>query len=197
MTKNPNNSFNEETLPDRPLECSECKKPITIRYTEIEKGKVQETCMCDECPFLQKKLKGIYTHPTTSASTEGLKGVACGDCGTTLEAFQMGHQLGCSHCYEMFGDGIVFELQSRKKLPYRVEMKKSIPLHIGRMPGEATKVSPSLKLIALNEALNDMLQKEDYEQAAKIRDQINEITDSELDDASKSENNDDKANKAD
>lgn len=32
-----------------------------------------------------------------------------------------------------------------------------------------------IKLIALNEALKDTLEKEDYEQAALLRDQINQI----------------------
>ena len=47
--------------------------------------------------------------------------------------------------------------------------------HQGHKPGELKEVNPSLKILALNEALNKTLNDEDYEQAAWIRDQIQEL----------------------
>lgn len=165
----------EEKLPERPLECGECKKDISVRYTEAEKGKVTETSMCADCPNLQKKLKGSgHTNQETTAAKAGL---VCGDCGTSLEDFQVGHPLGCSHCYEVFADAILIELTSRAKIPLKINTtKKNQPLHMGRTPGETIEINPSLQLIALNEALNEMLKKEEYEQAALIRDQINALS---------------------
>ncbi len=49
---------------------------------------------------------------------------------------------------------------------------------MGRAPGEKIEISPSLKLIALNEALSETLSREDYEQAAWLRDQIKKLTES-------------------
>lgn len=170
--------FNEEPedkLPERPLECGECKKPISIRYTEAEKGKIIETSMCNDCPHLQKKLKG---GSVGSSGIGNLKaGLVCGDCGTSLEDLQVGHPLGCSHCYEVFTEAILIELNSRSKIPLKINTgKKNATYHFGRMLGEAAEINPSLQLIALNEALNEMLKKEEYEQAAMIRDQINAIS---------------------
>jgi protein arginine kinase activator len=171
-----NQEFNEESppeekLPERPLECSECKKPIVIRYTEMEKGKMIETSMCQECPCLQRKLRGVPSIQNMEVAVKA--GLACGDCGTTLESFQMGHPLGCTHCYEVFTDPIIQELHTRGRLPAKINSgKKSLPLHLGRSPGESVEISPSMQLITLNEALNEMLKREDYEQAAMIRDQI-------------------------
>lgn len=165
----------EEKLPDRPLECSECKKPISIRYTEVEKGKLVETSMCNDCPHFLKRLKGVAL--VSSEPGTGKTGLVCGDCGTSLEDLQVGHPLGCSHCYEVFGEAILIELTSRNKIPLKINVvKKNATYHFGRILGETAEINPSLQLIALNEALNEMLKKEEYEQAAMIRDQINALS---------------------
>lgn len=162
-----------EHLPDRPLECSECRKDISVRYTEIASGNMSEVCMCNDCPQLQKRLQGVAKAPTIE---ENRAEVACGDCGTTMESLRVGHPLGCSHCYEIFDATIIHELLSMEKIPPKLEFcKKPESLHIGRSPGESIGVSSALKLIALNEALDETLKREDYEQAAKIRDKINEL----------------------
>jgi len=168
------NDEQEEKEPDRPLECGECKKPIAIRYTEAEKGKIIETSMCNDCPHLQRKLRGVSFHASEAGT--GKTGLVCGDCGTSLEDLQVGHPLGCSHCYEVFSDAILIELNSRGKIPPKISNGKKVnTYHIGRALGETHEFNPSLQLIALNEALNEMLKKEEYEQAALIRDQINAI----------------------
>lgn len=166
----------ENKVPERPIECSECKKPVAVRYTEIIKGAINEICMCADCPHLQRHLCGMASH-TNESGGGGITGVSCGDCGTTLESILVGHPLGCSHCYEVFADTIVAELEARNKLPEKEEVaRKTIILHIGRAPGETVEMSPGLRLVALNEALVETLKREDYEQAALLRDQINALT---------------------
>lgn len=163
--------------PDRPLECTECKKEIAIKYTEIVENLTTVTVMCSDCPALQKKLHGVSTHPHSAALSEGGTGLACGNCGTTLDAIRVGTPLGCNECYEVFGDIILDEMMASGYLPQRTNItKKARPIHIGRQPGEAQEINPSLRLLALNEALNETLAKEDYEQAAWLRDQIKELT---------------------
>ncbi len=171
-----NQSPRSDKIPDRPLECSECKKQIEVRYTEMECGQINETSMCNDCPELHKKLRGAsLSSNVEDASSKTI--LTCGDCGTSLEEIRVGHPMGCSHCYEVFADTIIYELYSMGKIPEKLDLeKKSVPLHLGRSPGESLKVNPSLKLIALNEALNETLKREDYEQAALIRDQINALT---------------------
>lgn len=166
----------EKKPPERPLECSECKKELAVRYTEVEKGQFHETIMCNDCPELQKKLRGISINPIDGEGiTSG--GLACGECGTSLEELRVGHPVGCSHCYEVFDTTITYELFSSRKIPNKIDTeKKSALIHQGRSPGEALEVNPSLRLVALNEALDETLKQEDYEQAAMIRDQINALT---------------------
>lgn len=164
-----------ESAEDRPLECTECKKPVAVRYTEVIGNVITHTVMCADCPQLQLRLHGI---PTPVPSESGVSaGLCCGNCGTTLDAVRMGNPLGCSVCYEVFEDVLLTELVAANKISARLSSaKKSTPIHIGRSPGEVKEMSPSLRLLALNEALTETLQKEDYEQAAWLRDQIKELT---------------------
>lgn len=124
---------------------------------------------------MEKRLRGVSHTTLALGMGEGM--LACGQCGTTLDAVRMGNPLGCTHCYEVFADTIFNELLEAKKLPARItQMKKLAPLHVGRAPGEAKEVSSVTKLLVLNEQLTDTLKAENYEQAAFLRDQIRALT---------------------
>lgn len=177
MSEKPNDVPTEGKMPDRPLECTECKKPIAVWYTEVVGHTMTHTCMCSDCPVLERKLRGTPHTELTPGEKEGAASLACGNCGTTLEAIRVGTPLGCDLCYEVFDDVLIPEMLTAKKIPPRIANgKKSVPVHIGRAPGEIKEISPSLRLLALNEALSEMLKKEDYEQAAWLRDQIKALT---------------------
>lgn len=163
--------------PDRPLECTECRKPIAVFYTEIIGESITQTCMCSDCPVLRHKLHGTPHTERVSGQGDVGAGLACGNCGTTLEAIRMGTPLGCEVCYEVFDDILIPEMLAGNRIPVRIATsKKTTPVHIGRAPGEMQEINPSLRLLALNEALKEMLKTEDYEQAAWLRDQIKELT---------------------
>lgn len=165
---------------DRPLECTECKKPIAVRYTEVVGHRIVHTVMCADCPHLEHRLHGIPDRDKDLSRPAA--GLACGNCGTTLQSVRMGSLLGCSECYEVFGDVLLGELISMSRIsPRFASAKKTTPIHIGRASGEVKEMTPSVRLNALNEALTETLQREDYEQAAWIRDQIKEITEAEND----------------
>ncbi|MFT4552786.1 MAG: protein arginine kinase activator [Chlamydiales bacterium] len=165
---------------ERPLECSECRKEVEVYYSEIIGSTIIRTCMCKECPILDQRLHGQLADKATETSIGMGAGLCCGNCDTTLEAVRTGNPLGCEDCYDVFSDVIVMEMLVSGKISQRVQMdksRKSVPLHIGYAPGEKITTNPSLRLIALNEALNDTLAREEYEQAAWIRDQIKELED--------------------
>lgn len=181
MPMRPNPEEEEpEKSPERPLECSECKKNITVHYTEIVGDTITHTAMCGDCPELQRRLHGTPHAVSAGAPIEGGTGLACGNCGTALESVKMGTPVGCSVCYEVFDDILLSEMLAAERIPPRLAtLKKAMPYHIGRAPGETQEMSPSLKLLALNEALNETLKREDYEQAAWLRDQIRALTEKE------------------
>ncbi|MDN3507080.1 MAG: UvrB/UvrC motif-containing protein [Simkaniaceae bacterium] len=164
-------------MPERPVECSQCKKPPKVTYKEIVGENVTCTEMCADCPILQQKLHGSAPEQVESGKEPQGTGLFCGNCHTPLEAVKMGNPLGCSQCYTIFSDVLVSELTAENKLPKSMETaKRNQPLHIGKTPDKPANIPSSNRLPALHEALNEALQKENYEEAAYLRDQIKELT---------------------
>jgi len=161
--------------PERHIECSECKKPIAIIYTEIVGKTLYRIAMCADCPMLKRRLYGSIQ--AVPRGPEGVaSGLCCGSCGTTADEIKMGALLGCSTCYEVFEDLLAQELASQDRLPLLQKGKRPTPIHMGRLPGQTAEVNPALKLLALHQALHETLSREDYEQAAWLRDQIKALT---------------------
>lgn len=171
MTQGSEPKKEEPTLPERPLECSECRRPIQVIYTEVVGKSIIRTAMCGECPVLARKLHGESF--VERGEQEGPASLVCGGCGVSLEELKMGAPIGCPLCYEIFADEITQQLYQLERLPPKAGiLRKGSSLHTGRSPHEKQEVEPSLKLIALQQALHETLSREDYEQAAWLRDQI-------------------------
>lgn len=167
-------------MPERPDECSHCKKAVTVGYTEIIAESHSCLQMCADCPIFQQKMTGSRQSANPKLSGKDM-GLCCGSCGTTLDSIQTGNPVGCSECYTVFEELIIEELLTLQMLPTRLQKKinrkKSQPLHIGKSPKIPLEIPASSQLTALNEALNDALKKENYEQAAWLRDQIKDLMD--------------------
>ena len=164
-----------EKSAERPLECSECKKPTAVLYTVVEQGSVTHTIMCASCPQLERRLHGTAFEQPMS-ETLGTQ-IICPGCGTSLSSIRSGIPLGCYQCYETFAEQIINELISSQRVPSSLlQIKSGTPLHVGRSPGEVVQISATQKLQALNQALAETLTREDYEQAAWLRDQIKQLT---------------------
>ncbi len=167
-------------MTERPVECSHCKKTISVEYKEITEDSTITTNMCSDCPLLERKLHG---QANATAPLEGWSeqqaGVCCGNCGTNLEWIKMGNTLGCPECYDVFSDVLLANLLETEKIPSRlkkrVKMKSHLPLHVGRSPHEEGGIAPSEQITSLSEALKEALKKENYEQAAWLRDQIKSL----------------------
>ncbi len=162
---------------EKPIECSHCKKPVQVVYKEIVDGSVLCTEMCADCPILQQRLHGSsYPGKNLVGRAEKETGLYCGNCQSSLDTVKMGNFLGCSVCYSVFGDVLINELIAQGEIPPRLHKmlleKKNYPLHSGKTPAEPVIIPPSSRLATLSEALNEALKRENYEQAAWIRDQI-------------------------
>jgi protein arginine kinase activator len=80
----------------------------------------------------------------------------------------------------VFEEVLVQELL-RENIPERVrkmqENTKKPYLHVGKTPVQEADISSASRIVNLNEALKEALNKENYEQAAWLRDQIKALTD--------------------
>jgi len=167
-------------MSDRPDECSQCRRPVTVVYKEIVADLISCVEMCADCPVLQTRLHGSTTLTSTNQLSGNEAGVCCGRCGTTLLAVRTGGVLGCPECYHVFEEVLVTEMISTGKVPNRVrkmqENSKKQSLHAGKAPDQTIEYSSANRIVNLNEALKEALKKENYEQAAWLRDQIKALT---------------------
>ena len=77
-----------------------------------------------------------------------------------------GGKIGCSECYNVFSNSLGSTV---KRIHGNVE-------HCGKVPeGKKSAVSDKKKIEALKSKLNEAIEKQEYEMAAKYRDEIREI----------------------
>jgi protein arginine kinase activator len=160
--------------------CQECRKrPATVHITRIVNGRKAEMSLCEQCArekgeleFLvepqfpiQSFLAGLLQQgavPMLEVSAPA----KCETCGLTFEEFSRTGRLGCSGCYERFGD----------RLDPVLRRIHGSARHTGKVParsGEAIKVRR--ELARLREALAEAVKAEEFEKAAELRDEIKRL----------------------
>lgn len=162
--------------------CDECKKNIaTVFLTKISGNEVSKVQLCEDCAkkmeetteaanllsFLPQIIAGLQG-VDESIAEDILSGdlVTCEECGTSFNDFQKMGFLGCSHCYEAFGEPLLNVIR---------EFQEATD-HVGKIPGKVPQAARlRRKLIELERRLERRVAEEEYEAAAAVRDQINEI----------------------
>jgi protein arginine kinase activator len=155
-----------------PLKCNLCAKPATVHLTQIVNNKVHKVDLCEECA----QTKGV-TDPSgfsladlllkASLNPEPTAGaVRCEQCGFTQSDFKKQGRFGCPACYDTFRDMLAPMLEG---------MHKGIT-HAGKIP-QAALQRKSLydRLTKLEVELTDAIRSERYEEAARYRDEINQV----------------------
>lgn len=165
--------------------CEKCKKnEAKINLVKIVNGEKQQIWLCEECaknissiPFLssipdgagfpfQEVINGLLTGVENSRPKNKQEKKVCPVCGLTLEELKKTKKVGCSNCYVVF------------KEPIRAIIKNanSEGKHIGRIPNRAHKeFFQRNKLKNLKQELQILIQEEEYEKAAVIRDEIRKM----------------------
>lgn len=152
------------------MKCDHCDQTATVHVTHVVNGKVMKAHLCEECA--QKM--GVSAPGVLSVS-QALLGLtpeqaplsprACSVCGMTLRRFQKEGRLGCPSCYQAFAKDVEVVLQS---------LHGSVT-HAGRRPPSEPGVRPARplpQLHQLQERLTRAIADEDYEDAARLRDEI-------------------------
>jgi len=90
----------------------------------------------------------------------------CPKCHITFQDFQRSGLLGCSYCYEYF---------SKSLIPTIKRVQGGL-LHTGKIPKNASQeVVSRRKVDELKLRLKELIQEENFEEAAKVRDEIQEL----------------------
>ena len=155
--------------------CDLCHKNIaTVHLTEIVNYKIIEMHICQDCA--QTKAEEISKQPNISEFLGGLADLGkdkseeyslkCSLCGLSYGDFRKTGRLGCAHCYVTFRK---FLLPLLKKIHTSTRHAGKVPLHIDK------DLSNEVKLKELRKQLQRAIKLEEYEDAARLRDEIKKI----------------------
>lgn len=161
------------------IKCDSCgKRKATVHLTEIVDGTPTKKHLCEECYGEQEDLpelspSHVFTQLIEAVAPElkELSSKTCPECGTNYLEFRQTMKLGCPHDYEVFD----------KALEQLLERIHGAVEHVGKVPGSMTGArgwqddAVSGRLEILQRKMEKAVEKEDYEKAAKLRDQIRHI----------------------
>jgi len=159
------------------LLCNICgKNEATIHLTEIINGQMVELHLCENCSqekgsemktqFSLNDLLAGLTDLNNLAGGQRKEELICQGCGLTYQEFGRTGRLGCPGCYQSF---------SKLLLPLIKRVQKGTQ-HVGKRPSKvAPEVRTHMDLRDLQERLRKSVQLEEFEEAARIRDQIKQL----------------------
>ena len=158
------------------MKCDNCNKTATVHLTEIKHGKKIEKHLCEQCAAQNEGLPVKSHTPINELLTNfvmahsGLQkevGHACENCGITWAEFRQGGLFGCANDYQVFEKDLTPLLQ---------RAHEGATHHVGKVPtrrgGSGVPMKRQIDLTKLRKELAKAVEAEDYERAAKLRDQI-------------------------
>ncbi|TAH70383.1 MAG: hypothetical protein EWM47_05480 [Anaerolineaceae bacterium] len=171
--------------------CDRCKmRDAKVLYTEIINGAKTEQHLCEECatdytsfqmekPLLTSDmtlnsilstLLGAYQNNNTKKPGESKANLVCENCKTTFDEFLQRGRFGCSQCYRSFNSELGKTLRGIQ----------GAQAHTGKRPkGYMFATDRILKDMSDEERLSlelqEAIEKEEFEEAARLRDLIRQL----------------------
>lgn len=170
--------------------CEICSATATVFLTQIINGKSTKVSLCAKCAkekgvldpsafdLAEKLFSSNLPGETISSETFNsphiqaqpvstrLPLTVCPNCGFTLDDYRRVGRLGCSRCYDVFAEEIN---------PVLAQIQGS-DSHYGKKPEHATReVQAARDISLLEEQMTSAIKREDYEEAARLRDAISKL----------------------
>ena len=155
-----------------PLKCDLCSNQATVHLTQIVNNKVHKVDLCESCAqskgvtdpsgfSLADLLLKASLNPDTTAA-----GARCEQCGFTQNDFKKHGRFGCPQCYETFSSLVE---------PMLDNMHKGTA-HTGKVPKKSLeRKTLHDRLGELESSLDDAVKSERFEDAARFRDEIQQL----------------------
>ena len=172
-----------------PMKCHSCDNPATVHLTQILNNQMHKIDLCEECA----QEKGVTN--TADFSMGGLMASAgmelsvssddlvCESCGLTQQEFKKGGRFGCSACYQAFSpvlspmlDGMHAGTRHVGKVPKGVQARFGDDEKAVRKKDLAEQLEK--KIAGLEEDLKAALEAEEFEECARLRDEIQTLRES-------------------
>ncbi len=187
--------------------CQLCGRPAEVFLTQVVNGEMTELCLCNRCAkdkglfdprtlslaekFYPENLKQkvdelvreiamkaegtlgyeIIDDEEVGMPFQSFKHSCCKRCGFSHEQLMSTQRVGCPECYTFFESGPGKALSDEvKEFDELEEVVDFPPLH--RVAASVAK-----RRAFLQEQLKKAIRREDYEQAARLRDEINTLED--------------------
>lgn len=152
------------------MNCNRCGKPSVYRSTFIVNGVSQTTNLCRECAIKEgvfnsnSLFDNMFSPFFQDLKLEAVKNVVCPVCKTSLKEFKTTGVLGCSNCYATFVEEIKDIVG--KIAPNSTHKQEAISKPKAKRQTKAEKIEK------LKQELKIAVQEERYEDAGKIKKQI-------------------------
>lgn len=177
------------------MKCDIChKNEATIHIQEILNGQKKNLNICPLCAseknLTESEIEGFnlseilynlssqmlnsvdspeeeHSLPPATPSMLSQASIVCKKCGWDTVKFRETGRLGCAQCYSAFEPILSNAISSMHKGS----------VHIGKHPDavEGSNAELATKVMSLQKELEQCVAKEEYEEAAKLRDKINEL----------------------
>ena len=157
--------------------CDRCHGREAVGHvTQIVNGHRTERHLCRECAARENLVNnsmGFFGHDLPSApayklfrpARTAIENLSCPECGKTYHDFKKDGLLGCPGCYEAF----------REKLRPAFQHMQGAHRYEGDEPKKAEVKEESPELTDLRNKLSKLVADENYEEAAKVRDEIHKL----------------------
>lgn len=164
--------------------CQECQKhSATVYITRIINGHKSEVHLCEICAqekdfelsfdfdpkfSIQNLLAGLLNYEGTGSAlrTRHQAKMQCSNCGLTFAQFAQIGRFGCSNCYESFA----------KRFHPLLKRIHGSQVHSGKIPCRAgKKIRLKRKFEQLKNNLKQHVMREEFEEAARLRDKIRQL----------------------
>lgn len=158
--------------------CQNCGKcEATTHIKRIVNGEATEAHLCSDCAKalgyndvfpdfgfnFADMLGSFFNESTVGALSNGI--VRCEKCGSTFNDIVKSGKIGCSDCYKTFYDKL---LPSFERIHGRTH-------HEGKTANQTPEIKKLNKTDELKAKLEKAVSEQNYEEAAKLRDEIKKI----------------------
>jgi len=157
---------------DSSMMCQRCQEEASVHLTETVDGRRRELHLCAPCArkaglelpetppelALDSVVQGLIVAHVGELVGE-LADLTCPDCGLKFMEFRARGRLGCPNDYGVFARGL---------LPL-VQRTHGATRHVGKVARRRPAANLRLRL---RTQLREAIAREDYEQAARLRDQL-------------------------
>ena len=155
------------------MKCEDCDQPAKVHTFVCVGGTKREIHLCRACAekkqlynqdakIDEQAVVAQYYKPNVGGLTGDLMKLACPDCGITWMEFRKAGRMGCPNDYAVFHDAL---------LPL-LERVHRAAAHAGKRPARHAALRVADELRQLRTAFRAAAAAEDFETAARLRDQI-------------------------